>query len=419
MSQNSNTTLSSDSNILYSLITDCDSREDDENDSTTSNSEDGEDYDSHEQMESDSREETSDSDVDSHDSASDNIDMDMVADEHQNIQWSRKTNFEPRLPVFKKEFMLKSNIHLPQYPTPFDFFNLFLTKEIVEYIVQQSNLYATQNNFKQKPMNNLDLYRLIGFLFYSSLCKLPCKSDYWSASFGPEIVMKNITRDRVDELLRSLHFNDNILQAQPGEKIQPLIELFNSQCYSVVEQEQNVSVDEQMIGYKGKTAPKHYKQYLPKKPRKRGFKLWSLSGVSAYTYKIKLYHGAGEYKLVTQKKVPRHTTDSSTLETRLKHQLDEENAKLDKQYDDIKRYGESGMVVIDLLRSAPKGSHVFIDNYFGSLALLHDMNSRGYGLTCTLRSNRIKNCPIKSEKAMENYPRGYFDYLVSKDKKIL
>jgi hypothetical protein len=221
MSQNSNTTLSSDSNILYSLITDCDSREDDENDSTTSNSEDGEDYDSHEQMESDSREETSDSDVDSHDSASDNIDMDMVADEHQNIQWSRK-------------------------------------------IVQQSNLYATQNNFKQKPMNNLDLYRLIGFLFYSSLCKLPCKSDYWSASFGPEIVMKNITRDRVDELLRSLHFNDNILQAQPGEKIQPLIELFNSQCYSVVEQEQNVSVDEQMIGYKGKTAPKHYKQYLSK-----------------------------------------------------------------------------------------------------------------------------------------------------------
>jgi hypothetical protein len=264
MSQNSNTTLSSDSNILYSLITDCDSREDDENDSTTSNSEDGEDYDSHEQMESDSREETSDSDVDSHDSASDNIDMDMVADEHQNIQWSRKTNFEPRLPVFKKEFMLKNNIHLPQYPTPFDFFNLFLTKEIVEYIVQQSNLYATQNNFKQKPMNNLDLYRLIGFLFYSSLCKLPCKSDYWSASFGPEIVMKNITRDRVDELLRSLHFNDNILQAQPGEKIQPLIELFNSQCYSVVEQEQNVSVDEQMIGYKGKTAPKHYKQYLSK-----------------------------------------------------------------------------------------------------------------------------------------------------------
>jgi hypothetical protein len=77
------------------------------------------------------------------------------------------------------------------------------------------------------------------------------------------------------------------------------------------------------------------------------------------------------------------------------------------------------MVVIDLLQSAPKGSHVFIDNYFGSLALLHDMNSRGYGLTCTLRSNRIKNCPIKSEKAMENYPRGYFDYLVSKDKKIL
>jgi len=113
--------------------------------------------------------------------------MDVVVGDHQNIQWSRKTSFEPDLPVFKKEFMLKSDIHLPKYPSLHDFFNLFLTQEILKYIVQQSNFYAKQNNFNQVPRNNLDLYSLIGFLVYLSLCK----SDYWSVSFGREIVMKN------------------------------------------------------------------------------------------------------------------------------------------------------------------------------------------------------------------------------------
>ena len=63
-------------------------------------------------------------------------------------------------------------------------------------------------------MTSQDLYRLIEFLFYSSLYKLPRKSDYWSTLFGSDMVMKNITRDRIFQLLRSLYFEDNNLQAQ-------------------------------------------------------------------------------------------------------------------------------------------------------------------------------------------------------------
>ncbi|CAF5078443.1 unnamed protein product [Rotaria sp. Silwood1] len=154
-----------------------------------------------------------------------------------------------------------------------------------------------------------------------------------------------------------------------------------------------------MIGYKGKSAPKSYKQYMPKKPTKRGFKLWSLSGVSAYTYGIKLYQGANANMPVAQMKLSSYTTASSELQTRSKHRNDEDNEQLAKQSEDIKSYGQSGM--------------------FDSLSLLHEMTSLGYGLTCTLRSNRIKNCPIKSEKAMSKYPRGYYDYLVSKEKNII
>ncbi|CAF1402754.1 unnamed protein product [Rotaria sordida] len=418
MSQNSNTTSSSDSNVLYSLNTNYDYSGSDGSNLSAYGSGSNDDNDVHYEMESDSEEKT-DYDDDQVDLNSEEINMDVVTDNHQNIQWSKKTKFEPDLPVFGEKFMLKDDIDLPKSPSPYDFFNLFLTSDIVDYIVQQSNLYCTQQNFKQEPMNNLDLYHLIGFLFYSSLCKLPCKSDYWTSTCGSEIVMKNITRNRIDQLLRSLHFGNNILQNQSSDKIQPLIDLFNNRCGSVVKQEQNISIDEQMIGYKGKSAPKSYKQYMPKKPTKRGFKLWSLSGVSGYTYRIKLYQGANANMPVAQMKLSSYTTASSELQTRSKHRNDEDNEKLAKQSEDIKRYGQSGMVVIDLLDDIPKGSHIFTDNYFASLSLLHEMTSLGYGLTCTLRSNRIKNCPIKSEKAMSKYPRGYYDYLVSKDKKIM
>jgi hypothetical protein len=62
---------------------------------------------------------------------------------------------------------------------------------------------------------------------------------------------------------------------------------------------------------------------------------------------------------------------------------------------------------------------VFADNYFGSFGLLREMTARGYGLTCTLRANRIGDCPIESDKAMKKRKRGYFDYLLSRDKQII
>ncbi|CAF4507835.1 unnamed protein product [Rotaria sp. Silwood2] len=246
-------------------------------------------------------------------------------------------------------------------------------------------------------MTKLDFYRLIGFLFYGSLVRLPCKSDYWTATCGLETVTKSITRDRVDELLRSLHFNDNVLQVHVIDKIQPLINLFNDQCGSIVNPEKIISVDEQMVGYKGKSAPKSLKQYMPQKPTQRGFKFC--------TNNIFIITSSNNYQFICS--------------TRSSFQNDDNQEKLAKRYDDIKLVDKSGMVVIDLLDNVPKGSHIFVDNYFASLKLLDYMTALGYGLTCILRSNRIGNCPIESEKSMLKQPRGHYDYLVSSDKKMI
>ena len=131
--------------------------------------------------------------------------------------------------------------------------------------------------------------------------------------------MKNITRDRIFQLLRSLHFGDNKLQTQSYDKTEPLIHLFNKQCDLVVEQEQNISINEQVIRFKGTSAPKNYKQYMPKKPISREFKLWCISGVSAFAYKVKLYRGASGSTSVAPVNVSHRTTVSSAPRTRSKH----------------------------------------------------------------------------------------------------
>ena len=140
---------------------------------------------------------------------------------------------------------------------------------------------------------------------------------------------------------------------------------------------------------------------MPKKSIRRGFKLWCSSGVSAFAFKIKLYQSASGGTLVVPVNVSHRTTISFAPRTRSKYQPDKGNEKLDQQYDNIKRYGRPGTTVIDLLEGVPKGSHAFIDNYFGSVTLLNKMNSLGYGLTCTLKSHRLKNCLIESEKKHE------------------
>ena len=83
-------------------------------------------------------------------------------------------------------------------------------------------------------------------------------------------ISSRITRDRFFELHRYLHFVDNSSLAPPGSpndnklgKVQPII---RQSFQSVYSHSKNVSVDEAMIPFKGRSS---LKQYMPQKPVKR------------------------------------------------------------------------------------------------------------------------------------------------------
>ena len=155
----------------------------------------------------------------------------------------------------------------------------------MEYIVEQTNLYALQCMGEERysewtKVTVEEFCACLGFMILMGLVHLPALSDYWSndPTYRYDMIANRITRDRFLEVMRYLHFADNSTLPSPGSpnynklgKIKHVIESLNSSFKDVYNLHRDVSVDEAMIPFKGRSS---LKQYMPKKPVRRGIKVW-------------------------------------------------------------------------------------------------------------------------------------------------
>lgn len=89
-------------------------------------------------------------------------------------------------------------------------FELFFDSETYNMIIDQTNLYAQQNNSNFR-LNLESLKRFIGILLLSGYHTLPATSDYWSTSpsLGVPLVQQSMSRNNFTQIKRHIHFNDN------------------------------------------------------------------------------------------------------------------------------------------------------------------------------------------------------------------
>ena len=113
-----------------------------------------------------------------------------------------------------------------------------------------------------------------------------------------------MSRDRFCLILKFLHLNDNSRCKRKGEpgydslfKLRPFLTKLTAnfqKCYTL---NREVSVDESMVGFKGRLS---FIQYMPKKPTKWGLKAFVLSdSKSGYVYNWRLYTGLLHRRLIT------------------------------------------------------------------------------------------------------------------------
>jgi hypothetical protein len=260
------------------------------------------------------------------------------------------------------------------YHSPVDYFRYFFTGQITELIKEQTVLYSEQER-PSKPLNlaEHEVENFIGIVMYMSLIKLATSRAHWSAEFRTDQIAEVMTSNRFHEIKRFMHFSDNSLSTNDKlRKIRPLLDLL-SQRYASVPLEENLSVDEQMIPFKGRSG---LKQYMAKKPHKWGYKMFVLAGVSGYTYNFEFYTGK------------------------------DDNIMLEGERD----YGASGNVVIRLSRTiTPNVNHkLLFDNYFNSPDLQLYLAGKGILSVGTVRLNRVPQLTMPSEKILKGKGRGSF-----------
>ncbi|KAL0871532.1 hypothetical protein ABMA27_005245 [Loxostege sticticalis] len=262
-----------------------------------------------------------------------------------------------------------------------------MNDEIIAKIVEETNLYITQNNIANcPPVTPLELRQFFGILIFTTVFHYPNVRAYWG-KYGFQHIMETMTSKRFAKLRTVIHFNDNSLHkpvTHPEHdrlhKIRPIIDHLNY-CFShTVPLEQRLSLDEQMCA----TKVAHFlKQYLPNKPHKWGFKFYVICSLSGYAYNFEIYSGKNEECL----------PDEPDL-------------------------GVVGNTVIRLCRNVPRMVNhiIYFDNYYTSIPLLHYLACQGIYALGTIQRNRLgKTCklPIQKDFMKETVARGTYEEQVS------
>ncbi|XP_070208070.1 piggyBac transposable element-derived protein 4-like [Littorina saxatilis] len=201
----------------------------------------------------------------------------------------------------------------------------------------------------------------IAVIVKDHLASLGCVTNDFSFPHRSPWFIKHFSRDRFQLLLKFLHFADNNNMPDQNHpnyklyKIQPVIDHFREKFLHYYQPHWDISIDENMIGYKGKTP--HLRMFMPNKRHALfGIKLWCLfDSTNGYLCRFEVCKGAHN---------PR----------------DPENV-----------HGATYALVMRLMRDSGflnKGYHLCLDNYFSSPLLFQTLHVQQTTATGTVRTHR-------------------------------
>ena len=284
------------------------------------------------------------------------------------LTWSEGVYTPQRLP-----FTGTPGIQVPIPSTVLGYVQLFcFTADDLNLLVQETNRYAEQF-FAKTPKDTLpphsctrqweptDENEMKCFLALVVNMGLVMKHDldeYWSTAPPIETPFFSavMTRNRFELLLKFFHTADNTEAKARGEdgydplyRIRQMHDRYLSWSRSTYIPEQNLSLDEATMLWKGHVS---YRVYNPNKPAKFGVKLYELcESSSAYVVDWQVYTGKTQ---------------------------------------DTQEHGHTYRVVMDLLRHdlRHKGYNVYMDRYYSGPKLYSDLVQEGIGASGTVMPNR-------------------------------
>ena len=158
---------------------------------------------------------------------------------------------------------------------PIEYFRKYFDDDFLTTLCDRANLYrATKDINTSFCVNKKEMEIYMGITVYMTFVKKGSIRSYWAAGTRYPPIADSMSRNRFESITVSLHFGDKNYNGRT-KKFQMIID----RCNSVAKQlymEENLTIDEQIIAYKGKKSS--LRQYNPKKPKKWGWKVFVFSG---------------------------------------------------------------------------------------------------------------------------------------------
>jgi hypothetical protein len=253
--------------------------------------------------------------------------------------------------------------------TPLSFLQLFLPVELMQQIAAYTTAYAhTRGAAEGWETSAPEMYAFLGVHIFMGICPLPQWHMYWSAEFQQPFVAAAFRRDRFEQLLRYFHVappHDAAAARDPFSRVRPLIRALQLSFGRMYSPTQPLTVDECMVGFKGRHEAK---QYIKSKPTRWGYKVWCLAN-DGYLLAFQVYEGREEVRSPE---------------------------------------GQAHRVVIELTRPFHGVPHVvYLDNYFTSPAVLDALQRRGMR-GCGTVQRRRREMPVMDAAAIDALQRGEY-----------
>lgn len=176
--------------------------------------------------------------------------------------------------------------------------------QIVAKIVEYTNIYIDKviPNFGRerdaRPTDIREIRSLIGILYLAGVTKGGRRNvfEMWdnSQGLGLEAVYLTMSANRFRFLLRCLRF-DNVHTRDARKSVDKLaafreiFEMFNNNCKTVYKPTDYLTIDEQLVAFRGNCP---FRVYMPSKPAKYGIKIFALVSTSNfYATNLEVYVG--------------------------------------------------------------------------------------------------------------------------------
>lgn len=175
--------------------------------------------------------------------------------------------------------------------TPEKCFTLFFEEQIIDEIVTWTNIRIDAEAVKYRKITGTfqrttpaEVRAMLGICIFSG-CQMDnhlSTKEMWNPATAAPLYRAAMSEGRFSFLLSCLRFDDpdTRQERQAMDKFAPIWQIFIDNCKNLYVPSQNITVDEQLLGFRGRCP---FRMCIPNKPAKYGIKLVLANDAQAST----------------------------------------------------------------------------------------------------------------------------------------